>query len=371
MTTARPHAIAARWSAPLARLLWWIGGLALVVALASDVDYAVGSGHRPFVAACGVGLIAAYAVSARSPTVGLIAVCGCGVVLAVGVGDDVPDAILTAWTALVFTSGIATFGAPLLRLPWLAGGVVVTVAVTGNLLLDEMVTPGVIGLTPFMAMSIAIGAWRRVQRAQQAQAVVDAREAERAEIARELHDVVAHHVTAIVIRAQAGQFSPDPSAPRAALAAIESEGAAAMAAMRRMVASLRTTEIPTLSTDMAAELDDLATTMRACGLTVETTIDEVPTALAPTIVRLTREAFTNVRKHADDATHVRLSIRVCGDVVQWSVVDDGRGVEQRGGDGFGLVGLRERVETLQGTFSAGPCRDGWEVRADLPRGNAT
>lgn len=361
-----------RWIARSVRAFWWAGGAFSVLLAIADLD-AARDDRAPFAVAITAATIGAYGWMSRHPTSGLLFVCALG---SLGAVLLVAETQMVTWWVLVVGAGVVSYRAPVTHLPFLAAAVVATAIVSAVRVMPDWLgeTFTVLGL--LLAVSVGVGAWRRTIGRQRALALVRARDAEREEIARELHDVVAHHVTAIVVQAQAGQLVRDPDAARATLAAVEAEGQAAMAAMRRMVASLRGSEVPTTSTDLAAELDDLATLLRATGIAVEETVGDVPSALAPTIVRLTREAFTNVRRHARRATIVRLQVTAGDGTIHWSVVDDGGAVRDTApsvsssGGGYGLVGLRERVEALGGRFAAGPHRDGWEVRAELPIGGA-
>jgi signal transduction histidine kinase len=212
-----------------------------------------------------------------------------------------------------------------------------------------------------------------------------ARHDERIAIARELHDVVAHHVTGIVVQAQAAQLVADsrPEVALAALASIEHAGSEALVAMRRMVGALRdeNADAPISPTASIRDLHDLAARSTALGLPVRLALDEpdepdergvmpspLPIELSVSVHRIVREALTNARQHAVDATVVDVSVHRAGGHLDVIIHDDGRHVrgERRGG-GFGLVGMAERVNALGGLFVAGPVADGgWQVHARLP-----
>jgi signal transduction histidine kinase len=208
-----------------------------------------------------------------------------------------------------------------------------------------------------------------------------ARHDERIAIARELHDVVAHHVTGIVVQAQAAQLVADsrPAATASALASIEHAGSEALAAMRRMVGALRddNADAPISPAATIRDLHDLAARSTALGLPVRLVIDEagelsreLPIELAVSIHRIIREALTNARQHAVGATVVDVSVARNGGQLDVTIRDDGRPLrgERRNG-GFGLVGMAERVHALGGVFFAGPVAEGgWQVHARLPLG---
>lgn len=208
--------------------------------------------------------------------------------------------------------------------------------------------------------------WRRREEA------VAARREERLAIAGELHDVVGHHLTGIVVQAQAAQHvaTQDPTAAAGALARIEREGTDALAAMRRMVGAWRD-GVPTAP---AAGWDDVRDVVRRSadrGVPVTLRLDPGAEAAAPDVVasvhRIVTEALTNVARHAAGATVVSVEIDRIDGRLDVSIVDDGPGAQTPVTNGHGLVGMRVRVETLGGAFEAGPGRaGGWCVHAALP-----
>jgi len=203
-----------------------------------------------------------------------------------------------------------------------------------------------------------------------------ARHDERLSIARELHDVVAHHVTGIVVQAQAAQLVADsrPDAAVSALSSIERAGSEALAAMRRMVGALRDDNADAPISPTAAtirDLHDLAARSTSLGLPVRLTLEdpgELPSELVVSIHRIVREALTNAQRHAVGATAVDVSVVRSGDHLDVIVRDDGRHARsERRGAGFGLVGMAERVNALDGLFVAGPvAAGGWQVHAQFP-----
>jgi signal transduction histidine kinase len=222
---------------------------------------------------------------------------------------------------------------------------------------------------------IAAGALLRQSDQQRSTAADRARQDERLAIARELHDVVAHHVTGIVVQAQAGQLIAEDDPVRAAgtLSAIEQAGAEALASMRRMVGALREPDDATAPTAPAAslgELTELAEHSADLGLPVRLHVDvvAVPADVAQSVHRIAREALTNARRHASGATEVDVHVVQGASELSVAIVDDGHPRPFAGG-GFGIVGMAERVHALGGTFRAGPRPSpahGWEVRASFP-----
>lgn len=218
-----------------------------------------------------------------------------------------------------------------------------------------------------LAAAAATGVAMRYRAMARARELEHAKLLERERLARDLHDTVAHHVSAIAIRAQAGlaASSSQPGAATEALHLIESEATRALAEMRAMVKVLRNTE-------RIADLKQLARSGEGPAVDVEMAgdMEDVPPAVGSAIYRLAQESVTNARRHARHAT--RITVRVTADDtdVHLSVSDDGEASRDAGGKaaGYGLKGMTERAGLLGGTIEAGPNPDrGWTVTAVLPR----
>ncbi|MGC4803735.1 sensor histidine kinase [Micromonospora sp. DT233] len=202
---------------------------------------------------------------------------------------------------------------------------------------------------------------------------------ERERLARDLHDTVAHHVSAMAIRAQAGlaTSATHPEAAADALRVIEAEASRALAEMRAMVRVLRTDQPTELSpgprvTDLA-QLAAPADGSPAVDVELAGDLDGLSPAVGAALYRLAQEAVTNARRHARHAT--RIEVRVCVDerFARLRVSDDGdtAATKPAAPPGFGLVGMIERANLLGGTCEAGPGPDrGWTVTAALPRAGA-
>ncbi|WP_406345059.1 sensor histidine kinase [Streptomyces sp. NBC_00648] len=232
----------------------------------------------------------------------------------------------------------------------------------------------------FAVLTVVVSAYSLLLRAQSWQRVRDlqaVRTAERIELARELHDLIAHHVTGIVVQARAARFT-SVEGQRAAdtFGRIEEAGGEALSAMRRLVRVLREGEPETEPVAGLAQLRELTDRFSLAGppavLYVEAGLDEsLPGEVAAAAYRVVREALTNVRKHAADASAVRVGLRLVEDGLEVRVADDGSRAARlptsaRGG-GFGLAGLGERVTALGGELTAGPSPEGgWLVLAVLP-----
>jgi signal transduction histidine kinase len=206
--------------------------------------------------------------------------------------------------------------------------------------------------------------------------------AERARIARELHDVVSHAISVTVLQARGGRrmIGVDDAAVRRSLDVIERTNTAALGDMRRLLGVLGETEDaphdglapqPSLS-----RLDELVEQVRSSGLPVDLEMCGEPGVVPPGVdlsaYRIVQEALTNVIKHAGSMTRARVRVTYLPDQVDVSVSDDGRlpvdsSDATRRVDGHGLINIRERVAVLGGTVSAGPGPDGgFVVRAHLP-----
>ncbi|AYC39527.1 sensor histidine kinase [Streptomyces griseorubiginosus] len=223
----------------------------------------------------------------------------------------------------------------------------------------------------------------RLEKEREAQAKV-AVAAERARIARELHDVVAHNVSVMVVQADGAAYVLDaaPDQAKKALETISSTGRQALAEMRRLLGVLRTGEhqeggeyVPQPDVE---QIEDLVEQCRGSGLPVDFKIEGTPRPLPSgvelTAYRIVQEALTNTRKHG--GPHAGASVRLVyfDDGLGLLVEDDGKGAphelyEEGGADGagHGLIGMRERVGMVGGTLDAGPRPGGgFRISALLP-----
>ncbi len=201
---------------------------------------------------------------------------------------------------------------------------------------------------------------------------------ERARMARELHDIVSHNLSVVVLQAAGAQAVGGQDADPA-LEKIERSGRQALVEMRRLLGVLRQPgeqpARPELSPQPGvAELAALAEGVRAAGLPVVLVVDGdpggLPAAVDISAYRIVQEALTNVLKHAGQAS-AQVNVRCGADVVQIEVTDDGAGPQAGGqpGAGHGLAGMRERVALFGGELTAGPrLGGGFAVRARLPLG---
>ncbi|WP_242907882.1 sensor histidine kinase [Actinomadura terrae] len=200
--------------------------------------------------------------------------------------------------------------------------------------------------------------------------------AERGRIARELHDVIAHNVSVIVVQADGASYAINTDVGKAsqALETISSTGRLALAEMRRLLGVLREGDDAGEYAPQpgVAQLDDLVEQVRASGLAVNMRVDGSPATMSEgrqlTVFRIVQEALTNTLKHGGLRVSADVRLRYAGDTVEIRVVDDGRGAAAvSDGRGHGLVGMRERAAVYGGSVRAAPRPGGgFEVVARIP-----
>ncbi|MFF4361194.1 sensor histidine kinase [Streptomyces sp. NPDC001604] len=255
------------------------------------------------------------------------------------------------------------------------GGAVILAAFALSVVTEETPAADQVGGFVFLLLPGLMGATVRFRVTARERQLEQVRSREREQLARELHDTVAHHVSAIVIRAQAGRVlaGTDPSAAVEALEGIEEEGARTLEEMRAMVAALRDRGA---GAELAppAGVADLERLVRTPGgrlrvdLGLDGEMDTLPPAVDAAVYRIVQESVTNAMRHAVNATEVVVRVTAERHTVRVSVRDNGQRTG-RGRAGYGLAGLRERADLLGGTLQAGPGTDqGWHVEAELPRG---
>lgn len=265
---------------------------------------------------------------------------------------------------------------------WPVAVIVFIVGETVSLRFHDPGIRNVLALTMFVlfAAVATVAVYVRMKDEERKVSVELARRNERLELARELHDIVGHHVTGIVVLAQASRFAAastgghGPGDTDRTLAEIERAGLETLTSVRRLVGLLRDdspiTSGPQLA-DVQQVVDDLRATHRQATLEVDAAIRAawVPADLATTVHRLVQEAATNVRKHGDPDAPVTVALRRRAGSIAIEVQN--RRLSGAAGVGYGLVGMRERVQALGGSFAAGPAGpDVWIVHAVLPLGAA-
>ncbi|MDT0200523.1 sensor histidine kinase [Nocardioides sp. AE5] len=233
---------------------------------------------------------------------------------------------------------------------------------------------GTMGRTRAAYVGSLIERGERLEREAEQQALLAAQD-ERARIAREMHDVVAHGLSVIVVQADGARYAAakDPAVATDALATIAETGRDALTEMRRMLGLLRSEESGTAPQPGLADLAHLVAEARAGAMELDA---ELPYPLPPasdgvglTAYRIVQEALTNIRKHAGPGARATLRVVDEGTALRIEVDDDGRGAASTSdGNGLGLVGMRERIAVHGGTLDAGPRPGGgFSVSARLPR----
>jgi signal transduction histidine kinase len=367
-------------------------GLAVGLALLALIDLAVSSdaaswgGRGPLQVCLALGCTLPLAWRVRYPiaTVAVITAAG-GLLVAVAAPHQAPFEVFIGSVLASYSIGAHTAGAR----RWLGLGLMFGVGLPFMVAAGSrgMATGNTLAPIAWLAGAWAVGAIIRgrrlrtadlelltaelaVQRDLQAQAAVAV---ERGRIARELHDVVAHNVSMMVVQAGAADRVLEGDQPdvRRALAAIAGTGRETVDEMRLLLGVLRSDEGGALSPQPGlSDLDQLVGNVRSAGLQVDLRVEGDLSPLSPGVdlsaYRIVQEALTNVIKHAGTAT-VEVTVRYAKDSVQVEVCDDGRPREPASGGGNGLIGMRERVTMLGGEFRAGARQGGgFAVFACLP-----
>lgn len=290
--------------------------------------------------------------------------------IALGLGVD--------WRGLNCNAFVVIFPYALFR--WgsgreaIIGLVVVAVAIAPAMYVEQHTWLEILGASMFLLIPAALGGFVRHQDGAQRISKEQVRLQERETLARELHDTVAHHVSAIAIQAQAGRAlaATRPEAPLEVLGTIEEAASRTLTEMRQIVGMLRDdsqsvqapvatlTDIKRLASDNPSQLN--------VEVNFSGELDQLGAALESTLFRLTQEALTNAVRHARAARNV--IIQIVGDPksIRLTVVNDGEVITHQPPPGLGLRGMVERVELLGGTIVAEPgSTGGWIVKATLPK----
>lgn len=278
-----------------------------------------------------LGAVALADLVARTDRDRIITIAAAGWLAALVLGVQLDDHV-SRWSAADITAVLAAFGLPLL-----------------------------------------FGLYLRGERRFRALTESEIRAQERGAMARELHDLVAHHMASIALRTGVAEHVIGTSDPRVAevLDDVHRTAADALADIRRWQTALRDPalhEVAMVEPDaLWSEIDAAVQRTRAAGFTVTADIDRTIGGLDAmarlTLLRVTQEALTNVMKHADAGGAVRVVIARLDHGVEIRV--DSAGVDEHRG-GLGIIGMSERMELAGGRFSAGPGDHGWKVRAWLP-----
>ncbi|MFG1617747.1 sensor histidine kinase [Nonomuraea wenchangensis] len=373
------------------RLLYWVrrlsefamlGWLGLMLLLDLVIAASTG-GLQWLVPMCGVAGIVAVALRRAHRADGFSAVLALSFGTSMAIGGTnlagVPGMAETG-SLLVLVIGVLRHVEPVRRAAALAcaGLIVLMAEAVGR---DYHGAGLAFSFLLFASWSMAAGAggYLRFQRERRAEAVHSVRRAERLELARELHDLVAHHITGIVVQAQAARTVAEasPQAVLPALDAIATAGSDALTSMRRMVTVLRTEEEAgrrpgTTLADLRMLTDRFSADGPKVAFEIGPGLDDrtLQPEVMTTLHRVLQESLTNVRKHATRTAWVEADLRRHDRSVVLRVRNFGSSPDPRVsrlGGGFGLVGMAERVEALGGRLYAGPSSEGaWEVVAEFP-----
>jgi signal transduction histidine kinase len=239
-------------------------------------------------------------------------------------------------------------------------------------------TAEVVACYGFVLFSAALGASIRLHANARVRDIEQAKLRQRNELARELHDSVGHHVSAIVIQAQAGRIvaATHPDRAAAALATIEEAASRTLEEMRAMVGVLRDGAEPDFAPQPA--VGDIQRLARGVGgwprvdVRVSGDFAELNPAVGGALYRIAQESVTNAMRHARDATRITVQIADESEQVRLTVRDDGDITTAHASAGYGIVGMTERANLLGGTLRAGGgAGGGWTVEAVLPKRSAS
>ena len=330
--------------------------------------------HGPAAWALVIAASAPLALRRRAPLAVLAVVAGVVVLFAI-VGNGAAAEVALALAAYTVAARedwrrVATYGLPIA----IVAGLVSQIAAQTHRNWVEVLTGiiGSIGL-PVLIGRIVFNRRRRLALDREL-AAREAVSSERTRIARELHDVVAHSMSVMIVQAGAARtvVDRDPAAAREAIAHVEETGRAGLAEMRRLIGVLTDADEAASTAPMPglAELDPLLDTVRAAGLPVEVvrtgTPRDLPAGADLAAYRVIQESLTNALKHAGPAS-ARVSMDFAPDRLTIEVADDGRGPTQDPGVGHGLIGMRERVGVFGGSLRTGERPGGgFVVRAEIP-----
>lgn len=323
----------------------------------------------------GLGLtISVFWRRSRPLLMTVLAFTATGIFEAIGMatGSPFPDLNAMAFM-LVLPYALFRWGSgreALLGLP------VILLSATLGLVSEDLSLGEYLGGTAVLLSPIAIGIAVRYRDAARRMELEDVRSSERLTLARELHDTIAHHVSAIAVRAQAGLATApkDGEAGLDALRVIRDEASLTLSEMRDMVRVLRDDEAGELAP--APRLEDLASLdggrpgQLPVHITLNPAVSDLSPALSGAIYRIAQESVTNAQRHARGATGIQVKVSVNAKDLILEVSDDGElpNLEGKAG-GFGLLGMTERAQLLGGMLQAGPGPErGWIVTATIPYG---
>jgi signal transduction histidine kinase len=351
---------------------WVLAGVLVVTALLEGV-LRDAVAWRPIATILAVGLAPALLWRRTRPLACVVAGFGTAMVLGLAtLAGGAPNVGLDTmvYVDLVLVYALVRWGS---GREIVIGLAVVLVAAAFSIATDYTGPAELFGGFGILTAAAAGGAAFRYRAESWRRALDQIRSQERVGLARELHDMVAHHVSAIAVQAQAGRAMAGqrPEAGLEALAVIEGEASRTLAEMRSMVRVLRDGAPAQYAPQPGvADLMSLARRDPRPQVDVELPddLDELPLQVDAAVYRLAQEALTNALRHARNASRVEIRVDEGAGRLRLRVSDDGQTDPARStSHGFGLLGMTERVQLLGGTLRAGPAPDGgWTVDAELP-----
>ncbi|GAA4627370.1 histidine kinase [Actinoallomurus vinaceus] len=298
-------------------------------------------------------------------------------------GDVPPIGIKIMASVALFEVALRRWGVPAALAATVLTAVYAAIGLPGDVPALLYKVAAVVGGSVLLAAYVrSLEEVARSAQAQAAEAERAARMSERTAIARELHDMVAHHMASMALRVGVARHVIPRTDPRVTevLDDVHASASSALADLRRLLTALRDPDDPgrllTEPTDLPVALDGLVDRARQAGLSVDSSIAPELAGLDAvrglTLLRLVQEGLTNVVKHAGRHASVRLDAAMTGNgAVSLEISNDAAGGSPAiGGTGHGLLGMRERVDLVGGSLQAGPTTDGWRLSALLPQGRS-
>lgn len=364
---------------------------ALVLFLLGLVVLTAVSGYDPLVLTVMTGQVVPLLWRRTRPGLVLWTVAGFSLLQVVAVGEMMPTQLVvpivaysaarwgdpsTRWSAVALSLAGAAIAAVRWSSPY---GDSSTLVVNGVLCAAVALAGWALGLAGSQRDRFLAGLHDRADYLQRVadRDVALAAQDERARIAREMHDVVAHGLSVIVVQADGARYAAakNPDVAVATLETIAETGRESLTEMRRLLGVLRTGDSGVRPQPTLADVPHLVQEAVAAGsevtLTFPDVLPHVPDGAGLAAYRCVQEALTNVRKHAGPDVKVQVDVRIVGRLLEIDVVDDGRGHSARSAHqpsgGLGLMGMRERVGVHGGEVTSGPrVGGGWQVSARIP-----
>lgn len=320
----------------------------------------------------GCGLAAAVVVRRQRPLDTVLFAFGgfAAIDVATGLAGADPFVLYSGSVALVFVFTLFRWAS---ARDAAVGLVAMAAALVSSSIVDFNGVGDVVGGAAVLLLVAVLAATIRARRLVRDQLVQQAKADERQQIARELHDTVAHHVSAISVQARAGLVEVDSGSltgAAGALQVIADEATRTLTEMRSMVGVLRNGQDRGAGSMSWSTEELLARSVPGTTVTVDVSgdLDEVAPMVTAALSRVAQESVTNALRHARQASAIDVRVDLSPSDVTLVVSDDGQASGQSGPPGHGLAGMGERVELLGGDFAAGPTPPGgWTVRAVLPR----